>query len=335
MAVNYTLVCDFTDSGIAYVQAWRYDYGQRVQLIGENIGTTLTVQWHYNGVDTVDSRAITTSGGLFYANIPNDALEQDDLVEGYIYYTSGTEGNTVYKIELIIRDRPDTTEDGSEDVPPDTYFVIGNDAITAGTHTKITYDTQGLVTAGVDATLDDIEDGDTRKLSNYIAKTTNITSLNETGIADGEITVFNLTNKDLRTSNVTIATTLGADDTTVPTSKAIIDGIFAGYIEPVSAPTGTTRALDCVNYNVFNLNTFTAETTITFTAPASGTNCYSMTLYITQSASPQTINLPTIVWDDTGGTPTLTTASTSYILTLCTFNNGTTWFDIGRSTYTL
>ncbi|MDD4027022.1 MAG: hypothetical protein PHO75_02420 [Candidatus Shapirobacteria bacterium] len=56
-----------------------------------------------------------------------------------------------------------------------------------------------------------------------IAKTTNITSLNETGIADGEIAIFNLTNKDIRTSNVTIATTLGADDTTIPTSKAVKD----------------------------------------------------------------------------------------------------------------
>lgn len=54
-----------------------------------------------------------------------------------------------------------------------------------------------------------------------IAKTANITSLNETGIADGEIAVFNLTNKDIRTSNVTIVTTLGTDNTTIPTSLAI------------------------------------------------------------------------------------------------------------------
>ena len=56
-----------------------------------------------------------------------------------------------------------------------------------------------------------------------IDKTTNVTAINDTGIADGEIAVFNLTGKDIRTSNVTIATTLGADDTTVPTSKAVSD----------------------------------------------------------------------------------------------------------------
>ena len=56
-----------------------------------------------------------------------------------------------------------------------------------------------------------------------IPKTTNITALNETGIADGEICVFNPTNKDIRTSDRTIVTTLGSDDTTVPTSKAVKD----------------------------------------------------------------------------------------------------------------
>ncbi|MDD4381727.1 MAG: hypothetical protein PHE21_00045 [Candidatus Dojkabacteria bacterium] len=63
-----------------------------------------------------------------------------------------------------------------------------------------------------------------------IPKTTNITALNETGIADGEVAVFNLTNKDIRTSNVLISTdgTLTGDaDTNIPTEKAVktyIDG---------------------------------------------------------------------------------------------------------------
>ncbi len=61
------------------------------------------------------------------------------------------------------------------------------------------------------------------QITSKIAKTTNITALNETGIADGEIAVFNLTNKDIRTSDKTIVTSLGSDDTTVPTSKAVKD----------------------------------------------------------------------------------------------------------------
>ncbi len=61
-----------------------------------------------------------------------------------------------------------------------------------------------------------------------IAKATNVTAITDTGIADGEIAVFNLTNKDIRTSDKTIVTSLGADDTTVPTSKAVADAITAG-----------------------------------------------------------------------------------------------------------
>ena len=66
-----------------------------------------------------------------------------------------------------------------------------------------------------------------------LAKATNVTAINDTGIADGEIAVFNLTNKDIRTSDKTIVTTLGADDTTLPTSKAVADAISAsgGYTD--------------------------------------------------------------------------------------------------------
>ena len=258
MAISYTHVCDFTDTGIAYIQVWQHNYGHRVELIGTNLSTSLTVQWHYNGVSGVDSRAITAETTHFYSLIPNDALLQEGLVEGYIYDAGVSIGTTVYKIELTVRKRYDTTEAGSEDTPPDTYFVISNPAVTPGTYTKITYDSKGLITSGGD--------------------------------------------------------------------------VFAGYTEPVSAPTGTSRELDTTAYNVFDLKTFTAETTITFKTPGSGTRCYSMTLFITQSASPQTINLPTIKWNG-GSAPTLTDASTYYIIALGTINNGTTWFELGRGEY--
>jgi hypothetical protein len=68
----------------------------------------------------------------------------------------------------------------------------------------------------------------------YIAKTTNVTAINDTGIADGEIAVFNLTNKDIRTSDKTLVTTLGTDDTTVPTSKAVKDVADTKVIAPAT-----------------------------------------------------------------------------------------------------
>jgi hypothetical protein len=73
--------------------------------------------------------------------------------------------------------------------------------------------------------------------TSLIAKATNVTSINDTGIADGEIAIFNLTNKDIRTSDKTIVTTLGADDTTVPTSKAVAD--VTNLKAPIASPTFT------------------------------------------------------------------------------------------------
>lgn len=87
---------------------------------------------------------------------------------------------------------------------------------------------EGKLDTSVNASLD--------LADNSIQKTTNITALNGTGIADGEIAVFNLTNKDIRTSDKTIVTTIGADDTTVPTSKAVNDAIagFTSYTDEMA-----------------------------------------------------------------------------------------------------
>lgn len=52
--------------------------------------------------------------------------------------------------------------------PANIGAVASNTAITGGTFTKVTVDTKGLVTGGARATLDEIDDGTTRKLSDYI-----------------------------------------------------------------------------------------------------------------------------------------------------------------------
>jgi hypothetical protein len=104
----------------------------------------------------------------------------------------------------------------------------------------LSLDTDGTLTANSDTSIPS-----QKAIKTYadtkIAKTTNITALNETGIADGELAVFNLTNKDIRTSNVTIATTLGADDTTLPTSlavKTVTDAKLANVVEDTTPQLG-------------------------------------------------------------------------------------------------
>lgn len=58
-----------------------------------------------------------------------------------------------------------------------------------------------------------------------IAKTTNITAIDESGLVDGEsqIALMDKSNKTIKSSLKTIVTTLGTTDTTIPTSKAIVD----------------------------------------------------------------------------------------------------------------
>jgi hypothetical protein len=56
-------------------------------------------------------------------------------------------------------------------VPGLATKITANTAITGATHTKLTYDTKGLITAGADATQDDIPDGTTNKQYSATEKT--------------------------------------------------------------------------------------------------------------------------------------------------------------------
>jgi hypothetical protein len=124
----------------------------------------------------------------------------------------------------------------SDDLRNVSYGVAGGTSNVSAA--AVTFAPTGTISAtNVQGALAEV---DTEK----IAKTANITALNETGIADGEICVFNPTNKDIRTSDKTIVTTLGSDDTTVPTSKAVKDyiGVWATFPATPTWP-GTTPTI--------------------------------------------------------------------------------------------
>lgn len=114
---------------------------------------------------------------------------------------------------------------------------------TAAWATIVITDVSGLVAAlaGKAAAVHTHAEADvtdlTTDLAAKIPKATNVTAINDTGIANGEIAVFNLTNKDIRTSDVTIVTTLGATDATVPTSKAV--KAVTDLLAPIASPTFT------------------------------------------------------------------------------------------------
>lgn len=69
---------------------------------------------------------------------------------------------------------------------------------------------------------DGIEANDTA-LGTKLAKATNVTAITDTGIADGEIAVFNLTNKDIRTSNINIEGNLPSKSWTLDKYTALRD----------------------------------------------------------------------------------------------------------------
>ena len=159
-----------------------------------------------------------------------------------------------------------------------------------------------------------------------IAKAANITSLRDTSIADWHIAVFNLTNKDIRTSSQTIVTTLWTNDSTVPTSKAVKDvtdtklplawGTMTGKIVSsgssevaktyTPASWSQTVALDCALNNIHEVTGNASGTAITFTV-ANVTNSQCFMVAITQWAVVSTIagRFATIKWA-WGTAPTLT-----------------------------
>lgn len=93
----------------------------------------------------------------------------------------------------------------------------------------------------------------------------------------------------------------------------------------LSATTGTATG-DCSAASVFTV-TPTGTVTLAFSnVPASGTAC-TVTVIVTQGATPQTINLPSGgVW--LAAAPTQT-ASKACIITLLTVDGGTTWYASG------
>lgn len=129
-----------------------------------------------------------------------------------------------------------------------------------------TIGTGDIVMLGLtDKMIDDI----VTEINARIPKTTNITALNETGIADGEIAVFNLTNKDIRTSNVLISTdgTLaGNADTNLPTEKAVKTYVDASkFVFKGAWVTSTSYILnDVVQENGSGYVCTTAHTSGTF-----------------------------------------------------------------------
>lgn len=108
--------------------------------------------------------------------------------------------------------------------PANIGAVAANSAITGATKTKITYDSKGLVTGGDDATLDDIADGTTRKLADYILKTAGVTNVGYDTTAYKIQQTINGTTYDVVTV-ATLKTDMGLNNVT---NNAQVKGLASG-----------------------------------------------------------------------------------------------------------
>lgn len=109
---------DFTNNMTDSIICYQYDFGQLVRIISDKITEGHTIQWSYNGIDGVDSRAITKHGEELCSQIPNDALKTVEAIKGYIYYFDSEKGNTTNVINLTVIPRASTDEHTSEDDIP-------------------------------------------------------------------------------------------------------------------------------------------------------------------------------------------------------------------------
>ena len=102
--------------------------------------------------------------------------------------------------------------------------VAANAAISGATHTKVTYDSKGLVTGGADATLDDIPDGTTRKLSDFVTKANGVTYVAYDTVNKKLTKTINGSTTDIVTT-ATLKVDLGLDQVT---NNAQIKGLGTG-----------------------------------------------------------------------------------------------------------
>ena len=217
-----------------------------------------------------------------------------------------------------------------------TSYIVPNSSITAKTKIKITYDTKGLITAGVDATTADIAPSSNR---NYVTDAQAGVISNTSGINTGDETTSSIKSKlgitTLSGSNtgdqvLPTLVSLGA----VPTSRVItINGtgldlssdrsytINTGLTltdlessnvkaqtfqltQPTAINSTTTTTLDLSTGNLLEL-VLTGPTTLAFSNPQIGTYIIKVKQ---DGTGGRTLTFPSMKWSD-AAVPTITTAA--------------------------
>ena len=161
-----------------------------------------------------------------------------------------TEGIASNTDVTALKGRVDTLETASAN------HVVKNEAITGGTHTKITYDAKGLVTAGANLTADDIPTIPNTKVSGLGSLAT------KSSVATADIASKAVTKEKLADE---IVTSLGKADTALQQAslngyltKTAADAAYADIATETTASTASTSAQTALT-NIGTLSQLTTE----------------------------------------------------------------------------
>ena len=205
----------------------------------------------------------------------------------------GAEGEFTYdETAKTIRVHDGVTEGGFK-------LVKQNAAITPGTKTKITYDAQGLVTAGDNISASDISDLDTYLANNAVLKNTAIIGATKCKItydAKGLVTAGeNLSDSDIPT----LATSKieGLDEALASKMSQI----------PVKTPTTSSGSVQLIDNAI---NTVVATGAISFATPSVTDNriIHQMVVQLQKPTAAWNVSLGTSVYFGSSSAPDFTTS---------------------------
>jgi hypothetical protein len=142
--------------------------------------------------------------------------------------------------------------------------------------------------------------------------------------SDTILTGFGKINQKLNSSGGSVTGTISFAGNQLSNPKLL------GYTESTTAPAISSGVLniDCTTSNVFSISHNQDITSITLSNLPTGTNCWSGTIIFKQDATgSRTITFPASFKFGAAGTPTVVgTANTSNIISIFTFDAGTTFF---------
>lgn len=116
-----------TEQPHVYTGVYQYDYGQILQIHGENLPPAAEVQFSMQdqGGQT-ETRVGVTTDDVLKVQVPDKMLKNEGTTENYrifayLYITDGKSGNTEYKITIHVTSRPAPGEIGED---PDESHIL-------------------------------------------------------------------------------------------------------------------------------------------------------------------------------------------------------------------